>query len=391
MRKLAILGLIYLFCLEAAYADPKKDIELEYLRSIASTSKECSILNSKTINYKKIINNFEKTFEQNLKNNSVNLNELSSLYFCYFELQKRSQYLNIVDRLMEFGLITNQKYSIPKELFYYYGSALGIEILKDEYQKNILPYYNRIDNFIKMDKFLTNQNYNDELLNILIYSNIDYLYLDKIYQDKCLQFLNNSLQHFKNLKNNISLLQVMNVKLKFLSNNLQTNCAFFFNTDVKPLLKVFVDPNNLKFLIDKKLYQIVNSIYSVANICISSLDIKKSFYHTLEHIELMEFFRENIKEINFNRKISDKILDQLLYLHQVSGTSGFGQKKKLMKEHNILTLRQEVCMSYSQLTEVKLDVIVEALYFDSLNKYFKSGSLCEFCCSTYVRTYNGCA
>ena len=227
MRKLAILGLIYLFCLEAAYADPKKDIELEYLKSIAGTSKECSNLNSNTINYKKIINNFEKTFEQNLKNNSVNLNELRSLYFCYFELQKRSQYLNIVDRLMEFGLITNQKYSIPKELFFYYGLTLGEEILKDEYQKNILPYYNRIDNFIKMGEFLKNQNYNEELLNILIYSNIDYLYLDKIYQDKYLQFLNNSLQHFKNLKNNILVLQVMDVKLKFLSNNLQTNCVFF--------------------------------------------------------------------------------------------------------------------------------------------------------------------
>lgn len=87
MRKLAILALVYLFCLELANADSKKDIELEYLKSIAGTSKECFNLNSKTINYKKIIDNFEKTFEQNLKNNSVNLNELSSLYFCYVELQ----------------------------------------------------------------------------------------------------------------------------------------------------------------------------------------------------------------------------------------------------------------------------------------------------------------
>ena len=355
MRKLAILGLIYLFCLEAAYADPKKDIELEYLKSIAGTSNECSNLNSNTINYKKIINNFEKTFEQNLKNNSVNLNELRSLYFCYFELQKRSQYLNIVDRLMEFGLITNQKYSIPKELFYYYGLALGEEILKDEYQKNILPYYNRIDNFIKMGEFLKNQNYNEELLNILIYSKIDYLYLDKIYQDKYLQFLNNSLQHFKNLKNNILVLQVMDVKLKFLSNNLQTNCAFFFNTDVKPLLKVFADPNNLKFLIDKKLYKTVNSIYSVANICISSLDIKKSFYHTLEHIELMEFFRESIKEVDFNKKISDKILDQLLFLHQVSGTSGFGQQKKY--ENSI----KEKLNTYASTKFKKMDVEIDLI------------------------------
>ena len=148
MRKLAILALIYLFCLELAHANSKKDIELEYLKSIAGTSKECFNLNSKTINYKKIIDNFEKTFEQNLKNNSVNLNELSSLYFCYYELKKNSQYLNIVDRLMEFGLIDNQQYLIPKELFSYYGSALGQEILKDDYQKNISPYYNKIDNLL---------------------------------------------------------------------------------------------------------------------------------------------------------------------------------------------------------------------------------------------------
>ena len=48
MRKLAILALVYLFCLELANADSKKDIELEYLKSIAGTSKECFNLNSKT-------------------------------------------------------------------------------------------------------------------------------------------------------------------------------------------------------------------------------------------------------------------------------------------------------------------------------------------------------
>ena len=62
MRKLAILALIYLFCLELAHADSKKDIELEYLKSIAGTSKECFNLNSKTINYKKIINNFKNIY-----------------------------------------------------------------------------------------------------------------------------------------------------------------------------------------------------------------------------------------------------------------------------------------------------------------------------------------
>ena len=355
MRKLAILALVYLFCLEPAYADSKKDIELEYLKSIAGTSKECFNLNSKTINYKKIINNFEKTFEQNLKNNSVNLNELSSLYFCYVELQKKSQYLNIVDRLMRSGLIDNQKYLIPKELFEYYGLAFGEEILKDDYQKNISPYYNRIDNLIKMGQFLINQNYNEELLNILIYSQVDYLYLDKIYQDKYLQFLNNSLQHFKNLKNNISVLQVTHVKLKFLSNNLQANCAVFFNTDVKPLLKVFDGPDSLKFLIDKKLYQIVNSIYSVANICISSVDIKKSFYHTIEHIELMEYFRDSIKEVDFNKKISDEILDKLLYLHQVSGASGFAQPKKY--ENSI----KEKLSIYASTRLKKMDVEIDLI------------------------------
>ena len=67
MRKLAILALIYLFCLELAHANSKKDIELEYLKSIAGTSKECFNLNSKTINYKKIINNFEKHLNKILK------------------------------------------------------------------------------------------------------------------------------------------------------------------------------------------------------------------------------------------------------------------------------------------------------------------------------------
>ena len=37
----------------------------------------------------------------------------------------------------------------------------------------------------------------------------------------------------------------------------------------------------------------------------------------------MEYFRESIKEVDFNKEISDEILDKLLYLHQVSGASGF--------------------------------------------------------------------
>ena len=356
MRKLAILAFIYLFCLEIAYADPKKNIEQEYLRSVEGTSKECIVPNSNNDNYKKIINKFEKTFEQHLKNSSVNLDELSYLYYCYAKLEKRSKFLSIIDRLIDLQLITFQKNSTPRELFVYYASALGLEIINDEYKRNTLSYYNQIDNFINMGKFLVNQNYNDELFEMIIYSKIENLYLNENYQDKYLQFLNIALQHFKNLKNNNSLLQIMNVKLKFLSNDLNTNnCFLFFTTDLKPVLKIFVDRNNLKFLIDQKVYETVNSIYNVANICISRHDIKKSFYHTLEHIELMEFLRENIKEIDFNKKISDKILDQLLYLHQISGSSGLGQQK------NYENYIKEKLNTYASTKLKKMEVEIELI------------------------------
>ena len=61
------------------------------------------------------------------------------------------------------------------------------------------------------------------------------------------------------------------------------------------------------------------------------------------------------KELDFNKEISDEILDKLLYLHQVSSASGFTGQKKF--ENSI----KEKLSIYASTRLKKMDVEIDLI------------------------------
>ena len=146
-------------------------------------------------NYELIINNFEITFEENLKSNTVNLVELSNLHFCYYKLKTWSRYQEKIEKLIQKGLLTNNKYKINVFLLENYGFNIGNEILFEQknYHNNKLLFQKRIDNLIEIGKFLEQGKNNYSLEQIIAWSKIENLHLDNAYRDKYIDFLNNIL------------------------------------------------------------------------------------------------------------------------------------------------------------------------------------------------------
>ena len=358
MRKLAVFLIIFLSLQKIAYAKTNKNFS-ELLCLYETKNKHV---------YQNIINNFEKSFEKNFQDDQINLENLSHVYFCYSELDETFKYLNIIDRLIKNNFINNKKYKIPGNIFRYYGYALGDQILNDKYQKNQTIYKIRIKNLIKMGSYLIQNNYDDDLLSIIKFSQIHDLYLDENIHKNYLKFLDIAIKHFSNIAKNTETLKIMSIKLQHLSNNKKNDsCAIFFNKDLNPYLNNFISKNKIDFLIQEKLYQLIDQIYLTGNVCVSRTDLKKSISITLKHIELLEYFIKNIKNKDDKKNFKDNVLKQFLYLYQLS--SRFGDNSSKIYEK----IFKDKLNSYSSSQLAKLDFEI-----DFIKEFWGNGSNNDF-------------